>query len=125
MSTILLSIKPEYVERIFEGTKKYEFRKHLAQKNISKIIIYSTFPEMKIVGEVQVVSTLSMAKTPLWEVTKKEAGISRSKYRKYFEKCHTAHAYVLGNTKKYDTPKTLAEYGISQAPQSFIYLNNT
>ena len=84
MSTILLSIKPEYVERIFKGTKKYEFRKHLAQKNVSKIVIYSTFPVMKIVGEVQVKETLAMSKTSLWEKTKKEAGISRSKYREYF-----------------------------------------
>lgn len=124
MATILLSIKPEYVERIFNGSKKYEFRKHLAQKNISKIIVYSTYPEMKIVGEVQVLNTLSMAKTPLWELTKKEAGISRNKYREYFAACHMAHAYVLGDAKKYDISKTLSEYGVTQAPQSFIYLND-
>ena len=44
MSTILLSIKPEYVNKIIAGTKKYEFRKHLAQGDIQKIIIYSTAP---------------------------------------------------------------------------------
>ena len=124
MATILLSINPEYVERIFNGSKKFEFRKHLAQENISKIIVYSTYPEMKIVGEVQVLNTLSMAKTPLWELTKKEAGISRHKYREYFADCHIAHAYVLGDAKKYDTPKKLSEYGIMQAPQSFIYLKD-
>jgi predicted transcriptional regulator len=124
MATILLSINPEYVERIFNGSKKFEFRKHLAQKNISKIIVYSTYPEMKIVGEVQVIKTLSMAKTPLWELTKKEAGISRNKYRKYFADCHMAHAYVLGDVKKYDVPKALGEYGVTQAPQSFIYLKD-
>ncbi len=123
MSTILLSIKPEYVERIFEGTKKYEFRKHLAQKNVSKIVIYSTFPVMRIVGEVQVKETLAMSKTLLWEITKKEAGISRSKYREYFAKSKKAYAYVLGETIVYDIPKTLEEFGLSQAPQSFIYLN--
>lgn len=123
MNTILLSIKPEYVKRIFDGTKKYEFRKRLAQKDVSKIVVYSTFPEMKIVGEVQVIGVLSMSKTQLWEMTKKEAGISRSKYRKYFEKSKKAYAYVLGKTKIYDIPKTLEEYGILQAPQSFIYVS--
>lgn len=122
MNTILLSINPEYVKRIFEGTKKYEFRKRLAQKEVTKIIIYSTHPDMKVVGEVQVTRTLAMAKTVLWELTKKEAGISRSKYRKYFENCNIAYAYVLGETKLYDAPKTLEEFGISQAPQSFVYL---
>ena len=123
MSTILLSIKPEYVERIFKGTKKYEFRKHLAQKNVSKIVIYSTFPVMKIVGEVQVKETLAMSKTSLWEMTKREAGISRSKYREYFDKCKKAYAYVLGETTVYDIPKALEEFELSQAPQSFIYLS--
>lgn len=122
MSTILLSIKPEYVKRIFEGTKKFEFRKHLAQKDVSKIVVYSTFPEMKVVGEVQVNNTLSMPKTPLWELTKNDAGISRSKYRKYFEKSTVAHAYALGKTKVYETPRQLKDYGILQAPQSFVYL---
>ena len=37
MATILLSIKPEYVERIFNGSKKYEFRKHLPQEKVDKI----------------------------------------------------------------------------------------
>lgn len=122
MSTILLSIKPEYVEKIFNGTKRYEFRKHLAQNDVSKIVVYSTFPEMKVIGEVQVKRTLKMAKTPLWEFTKKEAGISRDKYRRYFKNSNVACAYVLGKTKKYDQPRTLKDYGLSQAPQSFVYL---
>ena len=37
MATILLSIKPEYVERIFNGSKKYEFRKYLTQEKVEKI----------------------------------------------------------------------------------------
>ena len=44
MSTILLSIKPEYAKKIIDGTKKYEFRKRLAKHPVTKIIIYSTFP---------------------------------------------------------------------------------
>ena len=65
MSVILLSIKPEYCKKIFEGTKKYEFRKHLAQNDVEKIVVYSTAPEKKVVGEIEVIGTLSMKKTPL------------------------------------------------------------
>ena len=122
MNVILLSIKPEYCKKIFDGTKKYEFRKHLAQNNVSKIIVYSTFPEMKVIGEVEVKGTLSMKKTPLWERTKNFAGISREKYRLYFKDCVKAHAYILGETTLYDTPVTLETFGIKQAPQSFVYL---
>lgn len=122
MSTILLSIKPEYANKIITGTKKYEFRKHLAQGNIQKIIIYSTAPEKKIIGEVEVVDTLTMKKTPLWEKTKSAAGISREKYREYFCDSSIAHAYVLGEAIKYEIPKVLADFGLTQAPQSFVYI---
>lgn len=122
MSTILLSIKPEYSKRIFEGTKKYEFRKHLAKKGVKKIIVYSSFPDKKVIGEVMVTGTISMKPSPLWELTKKEAGISRSKYREYFHGCKEAHAYKLGKTILYDPPRKLEDYGIKQAPQSFVYL---
>ena len=125
MSTILLSIKPEYANKIIAGTKKYEFRKHLAQGDIQKIIIYSTAPEKKIIGEVEVVGTLSMKKTPLWEKTKSNAGISGEKYREYFAACGIANAYVLGKTKKYDTPLYLTDVGVTQAPQSFVYIDET
>ena len=123
MSTILLSIKPEYSNRIFNGTKKYEFRKHLAKKNVDKIIVYSSSPEQQIIGEVTVTETLSLKPSPLWELTKKEEGISRAKFRAYFKGCKNAYAYKLGEFKKYDTPKALIEFGIKQPPQSFIYID--
>lgn len=124
MSTILLSIKPEYSKLIFEGTKKYEFRKHLAQKKVDRIIVYSSSPIQRIIGEVSVIETISMKPSPLWELTKREAGISRAKFRAYFHKCNEAYAYKLGDFIKYDTPKTLYDFGLKQAPQSFVYIND-
>lgn len=123
MSKILLSIKPEYAHAILNGTKKFEYRKHIAQKAVNSIIIYSTLPEEKVIGEVEVLGTLSMKKTPLWEKTKSEAGISREKYREYFRESNTANAYILGKAFKYDVYKSLNDFGISQAPQSFVYLS--
>ena len=123
MESILLSINPEYVERIFAGSKKYEFRKRLANRTVNKILIYSTAPIMKVVGEVQVIKTISASPTALWECTKKFAGISRDKYRKYFKDCKIAYAYQLGKVTQYDPPKDLSEFGINLPPQSFIYLS--
>ena len=45
MTSILLSIKPEYVEKIFNRTKKYEFRKRMPYKQVDKVIVYSNAPE--------------------------------------------------------------------------------
>lgn len=123
MAIILLSIKPEYVERIFNGSKKFEFRKHLPQEKVDRIVVYSTDPVQRVVGEVEVLGTLTMKPSPLWEYTKTAAGISREKYRLYFKGYSTAHAFQLGQTQIYDIPKTLEEMGIKSAPQSFVYLN--
>lgn len=122
MASILMSIKPEYVERIFAGSKKYEFRKRLANKAVGKILIYSTAPIMKVVGEVQIVETISASPTALWECTKKFAGISRDKYREYYKGCKVAYAYQLGQVTRYEPPKELSEFNINLPPQSFIYL---
>ena len=123
MASILLSIKPEYVERILAGSKKYEFRKRLASKTIKKIFIYSTAPTMQVVGEVQVVGTISASPTALWEQTKGSTGITRDKYREYFKGCKVAYAYRLGDVTRYEPPKELREFNISSPPQSFVYLS--
>lgn len=122
MSKVLISIKPEYVTRILNGTKKYEYRRMLAKKDVSSLIIYSTYPVMEIVGEVEVVTTIEMAPSSLWEKTKKEAGISRKKYREYFKDKKKACAYVLGKVTKYESNKKLLDIGVQKAPQSFSYL---
>lgn len=122
MKALLLSIKPEYVERILNGTKKFEYRKRLAKEEIDAIYVYSTAPEMKVVASVDIIDKLSASPTSLWETTKKFAGISRAKYREYFRGCKTAYAYKLGAVRIFDTAKELSDFGINVAPQSFVYI---
>ncbi len=124
MSTILLSIKPEYANRIFAGTKKYEFRKRIAKQKVDKIIVYSSCPKQKVVGEVGVVETLSLPPAALWESTKEYAGISKSKFDAYFAGCDRAYAYKIGKISKYSNPKELNAFGIKYPPQSFVYIGN-
>lgn len=124
MTTILLSIKPEYANRIFNGQKRYEYRKRIPKKEVSKIVVYSSAPEQAVIGEVEVIRILKMKPTPLWNYTKADAGISRAKYRKYFSGCATACAFALGSFKKYPTSKSLEDFSVQSAPQSFVYLDD-
>lgn len=119
-----LSIKPEYANKIFDGQKHYEYRKRIPKKEVSKIVVYSSAPEQAVIGEVEVVKTLKMKPTPLWNSTKANAGISRLKYREYFSGCTTAYAFALGSFKRYETSKSLADFNIQSAPQSFVYLDD-
>ena len=123
MKSILLSIKPEYVDKIIQGTKKYEYRKHLAKKTVDSIFIYCTHPTMKVVAKIEVIDIIAAAPSTLWEGTKISAGISRKKYREYFKGCKTAYAYKLGDIQVFDPPKTLQDFNVLLAPQSFVYIN--
>lgn len=123
MCKILLSIKPEYVKKLFDGSKKYEFRKRCCKKPVSKIIVYATRPIMKVVGEMEVNRILSGTPACLWEQTQGYAGISKDLFFKYFEDRTVAYGYEIGQVTRYSEARDLSEYGVTSAPQSFIYLN--
>lgn len=122
MCKILLSINPEYSSKILNGTKKFEYRRQIAKKIVDEIIIYSTSPEMKIVGSVKVMGVIKGTPAELWEKTEKYAGICRENYFSYFEGKETAYAYKLDDVNLFSPPKSLEDYNIKTAPQSFIYL---
>lgn len=122
MSTILMSIKPEYVEKLFNGTKKYEYRKKRCKKNIDKIIVYSTSPVKKVVGELEIEDILEDNKEAIWDKTKLFSGIVKEKYDSYFKKEDTAVAYKIKSYKLYDTKKELSDFNIKTSPQSYVYI---
>lgn len=120
---ILISINPEHVENIINGTKKYEYRKLAAKQDISSIIIYETTPVKRIVAEAEIIDVLMLPPEELWRETKDASGISKEFFDEYFNGRDVAYAYKLGEIKVYDEPKTLMDYGVKAAPQSFIYLS--
>ncbi|MBZ3935728.1 ASCH domain-containing protein [Methanimicrococcus blatticola] len=124
MSSIVLSIKPEYAKQILSGLKLYEYRKSLPQKKVDTLILYSTTPEMKVVGEAKVINVISASPADLWEQTKTHSGISYAKYLEYFKGKERAYAFQIGDVIKYETPKNLSDYGLEFPPQSFVYFNN-
>lgn len=119
---MLLSINPEHVENILQGNKTYEYRKITCKRKVDKILIYSTFPVKKIVGEVDLLDVIEMDKEELWKITKKESGITKKFYDQYYEGRNSAVAYKLGKVVEYDKPKQLIDVGVKMAPQSYLYL---
>lgn len=123
MCSILLSINPEYVENILNGTKEYEFRKTTCKRPVDKIIIYATSPIMKVVGEAEIEDILIGAPEMIWELTSKKSGIDKCFFEQYYKNKTKAVAYKLKNVVKYSSPKTLNDFGIHNAPQSYQYIN--
>jgi predicted transcriptional regulator len=125
MYQMLLSINPEHVENILNGTKHYEFRKTRCRESINKILIYSTAPEKMVVAEALIEDVIVDTIDAVWQMTYELAGISREFYEAYYKGKDKAVAYRLGEVKKFLEPKALSDYGLRCAPQSFAYVEAT
>ncbi len=122
MKKILLSINPEYVVRILNGTKKFEYRTRVAKRDIKAILVYCTYPTKKVVAQVKIKSILADTPENLWEKTKAFSGISKDFFDMYFKNREIAYAYELGEIIEFKKPKVLEDFGIHYAPQSFVYI---
>lgn len=123
MSTMLLSIKPKYANVILQGKKEYEFRKRRCRDGVTKIVFYSSSPQKQVVGEAEIEEIIEGSPTKIWEIAKHAAGITRKAFYDYYRGRHIAVAYKLKNVVVYEEPKELSDYGISHAPQSYVYLD--
>lgn len=120
---MLLSINPQHVENILNGTKRFEFRKVKSRREVRYIVIYSTAPVGHVIGEVEVLGTLDGHPAEVWEHTHKHSGITKQFYDDYFSGRERAVAYELGEVSVYERPKSLVELGVACAPQSFVYVS--
>ena len=119
---MLLSINPEHVENIMNGSKLFEFRKVRCREDVDKIIFYSTSPVMQVVGEAQVLEIIVDNPELVWEITSEFSGITKLFYDEYFKNKEKAVAYRLGKVEKYREPLNLSDFGVNFAPQSFVYV---
>lgn len=117
-----MSINPEYVNKIMQGTKKFEYRKTRCKREITEIIIYCTAPVCKVVGTVKVKNILEEEPEVLWNKTKEDSGTDYAFYRRYFEGREKGIAYQLGKVTEFKKQKNLSYYNVKAAPQSYIYI---
>lgn len=96
MSQMLLSIKPQYVEKIIAGKKKFEFRKFHCREDIDTIIIYATAPTKQVIGEVSLIDIIEGDVDYVWQETRGFGGILKKDYTAYYKKREIAVAYQLG-----------------------------
>ena len=119
-----LSIKPEFANKIFEGTKKFEFRKSIFKKQVSAVVVYASAPLQQVIGEFEIEQILHLDLETLCDITHLNSGISKSFFYEYFEDKERGYAIEIKNTKLYKIPKNLKETYNMFPPQSFAYINN-
>lgn len=122
---VLLSIKPEFAFKIFDGTKKFEFRKTIFKnKEVKTVVVYASSPIQKVIGEFEIEKILDYDLETLWNLTQNDSGISEDFFYKYFAEKERGYAIEIKKTKKYNNPKNLQKEFNIFPPQSFAYLKN-
>lgn len=120
---VLLSIKPQFAVKIFDGTKKFEFRKSIFKNSkINTVVVYASSPMQKVIGEFTFDEIMEENPEVLWEKTKKHSGITKEFFDEYFFNREKAFAIRVKETSKYKTPMDLIDFDLNFAPQSFVYL---
>jgi predicted transcriptional regulator len=121
---VLLSIKPEFAFKIFEGEKKFEFRKVIFKNpTVKTVVVYASSPVQQVIGEFEIDDILTSSPSDIWEMTKRYSGISEVFFYEYFADREIAHAIKIKKTKKYKRPLSLKEDFNVSPPQSYLYLN--
>lgn len=122
---VLLSIKPNFVEKITSGEKKYEFRKtgFKNHEGLDRVYIYSTSPTKKIIGSFKIGRILSGTPVSIWEECEEFAGISKAGFFDYFKNKDKAVAIAIEDLQIFKNPidpfQSIKNF---KAPQSFYYI---
>ena len=120
---VILSIKPEFAEKIFNGSKKFEFRRRIYKnKQIKTVVVYASSPISKVIGEFEIEDVIHDELNSLWQITSEHSGISRDYYFDYFKGTEMGFAIAVKKAELYDEPVCIKEtFGI-KPPQSFAYV---
>jgi predicted transcriptional regulator len=123
---IILSIKPEFANKIFEGDKKFEFRRSIFKnKNVSKVIVYASSPISKVIGEFEIGEILFKDLKTLWKETKEFSGITEDYFYEYFVGKENGFALEVKRVKRYKQELCIKESFGKVPPQSFAYIEES
>jgi predicted transcriptional regulator len=123
---IILSIKPEFANKIFEGDKKFEFRRSIFKnKSVSKVIVYASSPISKVIGEFEIGDILFKDLNTLWNETKEFSGITEDFFYDYFVGKENGFALEVKRFKRYKKELCIKESFGKVPPQSFAYLEES
>lgn len=126
---LLLSIRPQYAEKLFNGIKTVELRK--TKPNIKEgdlIYIYVSSPTKALVGVCEVCTVVSAAPDKLWNDISDASGITREQFDDYFANTEVAFGIKIRGIRSFSKPIHL--YSLRERwnnfypPQIYRYLSS-
>lgn len=122
---VLLSIKPEYAEKIFSGEKRYEFRKRKPKQVVNRVFVYECRPSKRIVGWFSVSKIHSGPPGEIWKRCKDSGGIEEETYLSYCRGKKVVHALEIDEIFRFDPPMNPVEaLSDFKPPQDFMYFDD-
>lgn len=123
---LVLSIHPQYTNKIMEGTKTVELRRRfpLTAASGTVVYIYSTSPIRALVARAEIADVNKLPVSQIWSKFSKPAVIKRKDFDAYFDGLAEGFALHFANVQPLPRPLALSElrdrFGF-QPPQSFHY----
>jgi predicted transcriptional regulator len=125
---LLLSIRPEYANKIFDRTKTVELRRvrpRLLNEG-DRVVVYVSSPQQAVVGSFKVDNIVEKPVTELWEEVEKLAGISHEDFYDYYYGVRLGVGIFLKDIHRFSQPVELHRLRNKlpnlKPPQSFRYL---
>lgn len=122
---VLLSIKPIYANQIINGNKKVEFRKKGFKSEVSKVYIYSSMPEGRIMGYFTISDIVEDHPRRLWEQFGSIGCIDEKSFDLYYSNKDKGFSIKVQDVVAYQNP--INPYELIDGfrpPQSFQYLTD-
>ena len=125
---LLLSIRPDYADQIFCGTKRIELRRRKPRVRPGDLVfVYASSPAMALVGAFEVEDVIEGKPADIWRQWHSKAGIDKSDFDTYFAGRDVGFGLVISNSWRLPVPVELAALRQKQSsfrpPQSFHYLS--
>ena len=123
---VMMSIKPKYVNAIFKGSKRVEFRKVCFSESVKRVFVYSSAPTKRIMGFFTVEKIVKDTPERLWKHYENIGGILREDFMNYFSGIDEGYAIVIKDINLFKNVLTINEvFGCDYSvPQNYRYIDN-
>jgi predicted transcriptional regulator len=108
--SLLLSVKPEFAERLLRGEKTIEIRRRFHPRwRGSRIAIYASSPERALVGEATIGTVKAASPEEIWDRYGDQMGCSRNEFLAYAGEKEEVFAIQLGEVTPYASRMPLCQ----------------
>ena len=126
-SPLLISLRPQYADLVFEGLKKAELRRRdLSRMEGRDVFVYVTSPVMQLRGGFHVGEVFTGTPDEIWDKVSEEAKVEKSDFDAYYAGTNLACALKITRVWEYENPIGLSElrdeFDNFVVPQSWRYL---